>query len=298
MKINCAYCGKEFDCYGSRAKRVKDVCCSVKCANKLKIEKHRNCACSYCGKLFHKKPSSITHYNYCSKECMALHRKEIYKGKANPNSYCRIEYGSKKKHCGYYWLYMPDHPCSTKDGYIREHRYIAEKSIASKDQLVIKDGRYVLDPNLDVHHIDGNKLNNSIDNLQIVTRSEHANIHGKQKQNRVTKVCKNCGRSFKIINCRKDMAKFCSKKCMDEFSKRDIVKKICPVCEKEFSCGKNENRTCCSVVCSNILNKRGATIVNCTNCGKEFKIKNSRLEKSKNIFCCRNCYTEYRRRNK
>jgi len=28
-----------------------------------------------------------------------------------------------------------------------------------------------------VHHIDGNKLNNSIDNLVLVTRSEHINIH-------------------------------------------------------------------------------------------------------------------------
>lgn len=31
----------------------------------------------------------------------------------------------------------------------------------------------------DVHHIDGNKLNNSKNNLQILTRKEHKKIHGK-----------------------------------------------------------------------------------------------------------------------
>ena len=28
-----------------------------------------------------------------------------------------------------------------------------------------------------VHHKDGNKLNNSIDNLELLTRAEHINLH-------------------------------------------------------------------------------------------------------------------------
>ena len=48
----------------------------------------------------------------------------------------------------------------------REHRFIVEKSIGRK-----------LTPNEIVHHIDGNKRNNSLDNLMIMTRAEHARLH-------------------------------------------------------------------------------------------------------------------------
>ena len=48
----------------------------------------------------------------------------------------------------------------------RIHRIVVEKSL----------GR-VLSSNEIVHHIDGDKTNNNISNLQIVTRSEHCQIH-------------------------------------------------------------------------------------------------------------------------
>ncbi len=34
----------------------------------------------------------------------------------------------------------------------------------------------------DIHHKDGNKRNNSINNLQILTREEHEEIHNKQRR--------------------------------------------------------------------------------------------------------------------
>lgn len=48
------------------------------------------------------------------------------------------------------------------------HRYIMEEYLGrklSKDEVV--------------HHIDGNKRNNSIENLEVLTRAEHSRIHTK-----------------------------------------------------------------------------------------------------------------------
>jgi len=50
--------------------------------------------------------------------------------------------------------------------YVAEHRFIMEKQLGRK-----------LKKTEAIHHIDGNGLNNSIDNLQVVTWAEHKKIH-------------------------------------------------------------------------------------------------------------------------
>lgn len=65
-------------------------------------------------------------------------------------------------------IYMPSHPHANLYGgtHILEYRVIAENKL----------GRYLL-PNEIVHHIDKNPRNNDLDNLQIMTQSEHAKLH-------------------------------------------------------------------------------------------------------------------------
>lgn len=79
------------------------------------------------------------------------------------NGYWR---GGKSKANGYILIYRPDHPACNCTGYIFEHRLIMEESI----------GRYLTGTEI-IHHINGIRDDNRIENLQMVTSSEHTKIH-------------------------------------------------------------------------------------------------------------------------
>ena len=59
-----------------------------------------------------------------------------------------------------------DHPYKDGKGYIMEHRLVIEKAI----------NRY-LEPYEEVHHINYDKLDNRLENLMVLTRTEHRKLH-------------------------------------------------------------------------------------------------------------------------
>jgi len=74
--------------------------------------------------------------------------------------------GGKMVHEGYILILTPGHPFAQKDGYVLEHRLVMEKHLC----------RY-LKPDEVVHHINGIKTDNRIENLQLMTISEHIIHH-------------------------------------------------------------------------------------------------------------------------
>lgn len=71
---------------------------------------------------------------------------------------------------GYRYRYAPNHPkaIGARKLYVAEHRLIVESLI----------GRILFDYEV-VHHIDGNTLNNSPENLKLMTASDHVKLHKK-----------------------------------------------------------------------------------------------------------------------
>ena len=131
--------------------------------------------------------------NYKAKRCGSCARKkdgniitenglkrisESNKGKNNTN------YGKKPINFkgiindghGYKLVFYPEHPNSTKQGYVPEHRLIMEKHL----------GRYLL-PKEVVHHRNKIKIDNHIKNLFLFTTNElHLMFHQIKKYRKTT----------------------------------------------------------------------------------------------------------------
>lgn len=144
-----------------------------------------NCECKICGQKFHAKLSQIKRGGgkYCSQKCHYIAKQEYMKGEGNH------QYGLKGSlnsswisdvritRYGYRAIRTPDHPFRDADDYVLEHRLIAEKYLLTDENSVEVNGKRYLSHEYVVHHINFDRLDNRVENLKVMKKSEHQRYH-------------------------------------------------------------------------------------------------------------------------
>ena len=187
----CKNCGVDVEIYHKDRLQRINIFCSKKCEGQYAKSKTKlNCKCEVCGKYFHRAPYYIakTKHLTCSKKCDNELRKITYKGRGNPQYGLRGQLNASWKsdkritNCGYVKIRKLEHPFKDCDGFVLEHRLVAERYLLTNENSITINGQRYLKPEYDVHHKDENKLNNSKENLQIMTRPEHISYHSKNRK--------------------------------------------------------------------------------------------------------------------
>ncbi len=142
-----------------RFKFIKDTKSKYIGKNKIRKYKFALFECPFCKKEIETR-KTIGLKQVCCKKCYSEYRK----GK---------KYGSTKekvKISGYFYIMKPQHPNSTKKGYVAEHRLVLEEKL----------GRFLLE-NEACHHINEIKTDNRLENLKAMTIKEHMSFHSNNK---------------------------------------------------------------------------------------------------------------------
>lgn len=137
---------------------------------------------------------------------------------------------------------------------IRLHRYIWQKYNGE------------IPKGYDIHHIDHNKDNNEINNLELLVREEHKARHGHELSDE-----------------------------MREFYRKNLNEKARPKASEWHKSkeGREWHKEQYKKTLGKIFNSENYKTFKCENCGKEFKT----IHNGKNRFCSNNCKSAFRRKS-
>lgn len=87
--------------------------------------------------------------------------------------------GRRLSNYGYWLVQSIGHPFAHSGGgyYVFEHRLVAEKYLLTDENSVEIVGKRYLSPDYAVHHKNGNKRDNRVENLEVMLKGRHVALH-------------------------------------------------------------------------------------------------------------------------
>lgn len=153
----CDACNKKYYVSGWRLKRGNSRFCSTKCQNHIQYEKSKH-KCKGCGKDFESSPCRIGKRIYCSKECRWSEdsKKEI----------CQKELRRERIR-----KYRESGKVPKNGMQLRKYAFMHKE----KECQICRFNEF--DCCLDIHHVDSNPNNNSLENLAVLCVMCHRKVH-------------------------------------------------------------------------------------------------------------------------
>jgi dUTP pyrophosphatase len=189
--VDCYNCGKKINIPPSRFEMRDKFYCSKKCEGIDRVAKP-NAVCPVCGVDFHIKLSRLKRTKNkicCSKKCGSIYRSTWFSGNGNHQTGMKGELNYSYKSdirlssYGYILVRALLHPFRNVDNFVFLHRFVMEKYLRAcepdSEYLISVPDKNILylDPEIEVHHIDNNKLNNAVSNLECIDKGSHVSLH-------------------------------------------------------------------------------------------------------------------------
>lgn len=188
ITLTCECCGEPYWVFKSAIKYHSKRFCSMKCRKAVMgrkpVEKVPRevviKVCKTCGIEFRVPPVRKETAKYCSQKCKGADPEyQLESSKAQRLEKSAIFSGGVSVNSG---GYMKQKDWGEKTPiYTTQHRIIMAEAIAKECKthpfLVEIEGVLRLRPEIHVHHIDRDKLNNNLSNLLAVTASAHVKLH-------------------------------------------------------------------------------------------------------------------------
>ena len=126
----------------------------------------------------------------------------------------------------------------------------------------------------DIHHIDGDKANNQIDNLMCVTRKEHRQLHAEHADKKEF-IC-------------------CCLNCWNDFKAKSARARYCPECRKARQKAQAKARREAAKANKPPKEPKPPRLCTCVVCGKEFELKPTQSRNKGTKTCSPECHQKLR----